>query len=123
MHYIENDITGEVADSREIATAYAPDPDYFQNYLAFIDSELMPILESGTSKLNNWSDHHSCYEFHAEWIATIISAPLDDRHDENHLGLVFESLMSALGFVMPEPIDDWGRLPLDLSDFKLTSYR
>lgn len=122
MHYIENDITGDVADSREIATAHAPDPDYFQNYLAFIDSELMPLIENGTSKLNNWSDHHSCYEFHAEWIARIISAPLDDRCEENHIGLVFESLMSALGFVMPEPIDDWGWLPLDLSDFKLTPY-
>jgi len=122
MNYIE-DNSSDVSDTREICTNYPAAPEYFQNYLAFIDSELMSRLEYGEGKLNNWRDRHSCWDFHAEWINTIISAPLDDRHDENHIGLVFESLMSALGFVMPDPIDDWGTLPLDLSDFKLTPYR
>ena len=119
MNYIE-DNSSDVSDTREICTNYPADPEYFQNYLDFIDSNLMPIIENGSNELCNWSDRYSCYDFHAEWIATIISAPLDDRCEENHIGLVFESVMSALGFVMPEPIDDWGTLPLDLSDFKLT---
>ena len=122
MKYIEN--------TKEICTDSPVSPKYYENYMDFIDSELMEILEYCDVELYGWEDRHDCWEYHAAWINRIIgakpyprhirvqSAPLTDRSNENHIGLVFQSLMSALGYEMPEPIDELGTLPIELSDFK-----
>lgn len=128
MHYILDDF-GEVGDCREVDTSFASSPEYFTSYLNYINDTLLPLVLNEDYPLRGikqgeYSDRAECYEKYCTWICDIIATAPDDRYDIYHIGLVFENLVSyELNLKMPEPIDEEGYLPLDLSDFKLTSNR
>ena len=127
MHYILDDF-GEVGDCREVDTSFAPSPEYFTSYLNYINETLLPLVLNedyplrGT-KQGEYSDREECYEKYCTWICDMIAEAPDARCDHYHVGLIFENLIYDLNLKMPEPIDEEGDLPLDLSNFKLTSYR
>ena len=125
MNYLLDDFD-QVGDCREIDTSFAASPEYFTAYLDYINDTLLPLVlneDYPLTRQGEYSDREECYENYCTWICDMIATAPDARCDYYHVGLIFENLIYELNLKMPEPISDDGVLPLDLSNFKLTSYK
>ena len=125
MNYLLDEL-GEVGD-KWIDTSLAASPEYFTAYLNYINETLLPLVLNEDYPLlgikqGEYNDREECYEKYCTWVCNMIATAPTARCNQKHIGLVFQSLISELNLKMPEPISDDGVLPLDLSDFKLTSY-